>query len=59
MTEYNRSPGQRLARLLRDEHGGSTAAFLGEYQLAFLLFLQLSCFAAFEHWKAALHLARS
>ncbi len=58
MTTYNLSPGVRLARLLAEEYDGQPDELLGEYELAFVLFLLLSSLSAFEHWKAALHLVR-
>jgi hypothetical protein len=43
---------------LAEEYGGQPDELLGEYELAFVLFLLLSSLSALEHWKAALHLVR-
>lgn len=59
VTAYNLRPELRLARLLSEEYGGEPCAMLGEFELAFVLFLLLSSLPAFEHWKAALHLVRA
>jgi hypothetical protein len=59
VTAYNLRPELRLARLLSEEYGGEPSAMLGEFELAFVLFLLLSSLAAFEHWKAALQLVRA
>jgi hypothetical protein len=58
VTAYNLRPELRLARLLAEEYGGEPHAMLGEFELAFVLFLLLSSLPAFEHWKAVLHLVR-
>lgn len=40
-----------LEELIASSFGGSWRELLGEFQLAFVLFLQLSSLAALEQWK--------
>lgn len=47
-------PSAMLDELLTDEFGGDWRELLGELQLAFVLFLQLSSMAALEQWKQVL-----
>lgn len=66
LTQFLLDRSEWLGQLLRDEYGGGGGgdaaeeaagrALVGELQLAFLLFLQLSSLAALEQWKALVHL---
>ncbi len=59
VTAYNLSSDARLLHALAQHYGGTVDALLGEFQLAFVLFLLLSSLAALEQWKAVLHMARA
>lgn len=56
MTLYNLEPDVRLRHAVQHYYGGSALALLGEFQLAFVLFLLLLSMEALEQWKALLHL---
>ena len=52
ITRYNLDPTRRVQDLVDDAFGGDFGLFLGEFQLAFVLFLTVSSLDGLEHWKA-------
>ena len=52
------SPNLRLARTLAAHYSDNADALLGEFELAFIVFITLSSAAGFELWKSVLHLVR-
>lgn len=58
MTRFNLAPEVRLQHAVTHLYGGSEYALLGEFQLAFVLFLLLLSMEALEQWKALLHMVR-
>jgi hypothetical protein len=56
LTRYHLDRSERLGVLLSGAYGGGAGAWrglLGEYQLAFVLFLNLYSMAGLRHWKEA------
>lgn len=56
LTRYHLDRSERLGVLLAEVYGGGAGAWrglLGEYQLAFVLFLNLYSMAGLRHWKEA------
>uniref|UniRef100_M4BIW4 AAR2 protein n=1 Tax=Hyaloperonospora arabidopsidis (strain Emoy2) TaxID=559515 RepID=M4BIW4_HYAAE len=58
-TTYHLDRSERLEELIEEQYGGDWKSLLGELQLSFLLFLQLSSLAAFEQWKELVALLSS
>ena len=52
ITRWHTEGAARLERLVRDGFGGDFQLLLGELQLSFVAFLQLSDLAALEQWKS-------
>ncbi|CAI5743492.1 unnamed protein product [Peronospora destructor] len=50
-TAYHFDRSERLEELIETQFGGDWKRLLGELQLSFLIFLQLSSLAALEQWK--------
>ncbi|KAL3665054.1 hypothetical protein V7S43_009688 [Phytophthora oleae] len=50
-TAYHFDRSERLEELIETEFGGDWKELIGELQLSFLVFLQLSSLAALEQWK--------
>ncbi|ETP51876.1 hypothetical protein F442_03057 [Phytophthora nicotianae P10297] len=50
-TAYHFDRSQRVEELIETEFGGDWKELIGELQLSFLVFLQLSSLAALEQWK--------
>ncbi|POM75829.1 A1 cistron-splicing factor [Phytophthora palmivora] len=50
-TVYHFDRSERLEELIETEFGGKWKELIGELQLSFLVFLQLSSLAALEQWK--------
>ncbi|OWZ13435.1 hypothetical protein PHMEG_00013239 [Phytophthora megakarya] len=50
-TAYHFDRSERLEELIETEFGGEWKELVGELQLSFLVFLQLSSLAALEQWK--------
>ncbi|KAI9991085.1 hypothetical protein PInf_018706 [Phytophthora infestans] len=50
-TGYHFDRSERLVELIEIEFGGDWKELMGELQLSFLVFLQLSSLAALEQWK--------
>ena len=59
VTHFNMSPDVRLQHAVTHHYGGSVHAYLGEFQLAFVVFMLLSSMQGLEQWKALLHLVRA
>ena len=59
VTQFNMSPDVRLQHAVAHHYGGSVRAYLGEFQLAFVVFMLLSSMQGLEQWKALLHLVRA
>jgi hypothetical protein len=59
VTQFNMSPDVRLQHAVVQHYGGSAQAYLGEFQLAFVVFMLLSSMQGLEQWKALLHLVRT
>ena len=56
ITQFNLSASRRLAFSLEADYAGSIEALLGDFELAFILFLTLASSSGFEHWKSVIHL---
>ncbi|KAG6622311.1 mRNA splicing factor [Phytophthora cinnamomi] len=50
-TTYHFDRSERLEELIQTDFGGDWKELIGELQLSFLVFLQLSSLAALEQWK--------
>ena len=59
VTHFNTLHDLRLQHVLTEHYGGHARALLGEFELAFVLFIFISSLEALEQWKALLHMARA
>jgi A1 cistron-splicing factor AAR2 len=51
ISRYNLDGSERVSELVSQHFDGEWKGFLGELQLAFVLFVFMSSLEAFEHWK--------
>lgn len=51
LTQYNLDQSARLGRLLSSAYQGDWKLLLGEFQLAFMMFLSIYSMSGLKHWK--------
>ncbi|CAK9034941.1 Protein AAR2 homolog (AAR2 splicing factor homolog) [Durusdinium trenchii] len=59
VTELQMDPSNLVLKLIKVDYAGHQELFVGELQLAFVIFLYLASLPALEFWKQAVHLVAS